>query len=75
MAQGRAHDWGTQEGCICDDMVIDPDGKIYACGCREEQFGTVQHPQIPDEYYERDEKCTLVQNQAKEWEEDIEYGT
>ena len=51
--------------CVCDDMMIDPLGRIWACGCFKEQFGTVDKPNIPNEYYERDDKCSNYEKRKK----------
>lgn len=48
--QGRAKDWGTSDDCLCNDLFITPDGRIWACSCKTVQFGTVFDPQIPDDY-------------------------
>jgi MoaA/NifB/PqqE/SkfB family radical SAM enzyme len=47
----------NDSACICDEIVIDPDGKIWACGCRKVQFGTVYQPEIPQSYWESDTRC------------------
>jgi hypothetical protein len=36
--------------CVCEEMVIDPDGKIWACGCKKVSFGTVDKPKVPEDY-------------------------
>lgn len=42
--------------CACDELFVDVDGTIYACGCRKIAFGTVYEPQVPDpSVYEFDE--------------------
>lgn len=61
-AQGRAKEFTDKEGCCCDDLVVAPDGTLYACGCKLEQFGSVHAPMIPDDYYEREECCTKAQD-------------
>lgn len=33
MAAGRASKWG-KEGCVCEDVLVRPDGTIRQCGCR-----------------------------------------
>ena len=43
--------------CVCDDLFIDPDGNLFSCGCKKEQFGTVFKPAIPEEYLERGSRC------------------
>ncbi len=58
VAAGRAGEWGS-DGCLCDDLVIDPEGRIWECGCRLVEFGTVFDPQIPDSYWEwEEERCS-----------------
>ena len=32
------------------------------CGCKKEQFGTVFKPEIPDDYYQRDNYCSRAQD-------------
>lgn len=51
------HD-SCKNNCVCDDMVIDPMGRIWACGCMKVQFGTVLKPKIPKWYWDMDEKCS-----------------
>ena len=36
IAEGRAKKTGSgwEEGCVCNDMLIKPDGKIKLCGCK-----------------------------------------
>lgn len=49
MCAGRC-DWGVID-CVCEDMIIMPDGTIKACGCDDAPtFGTVFEPRIPDEW-------------------------
>lgn len=38
---GRASNWGEATHCICEDIDITPEGKIYQCGCREVQIKNV----------------------------------
>jgi hypothetical protein len=42
-ASGRAKNWGN-DGCCCDDIVVDIHGDIWACGCKTMRFGTVWKP-------------------------------
>lgn len=42
-ASGRAKDWG-EDGCCCEDTIIDIHGGIWACGCKTKKFGTVWKP-------------------------------
>ena len=41
-----AYEW--TEGCCCEGIIIDPKGVIWACGCKQVQYGTVDDPKIPD---------------------------
>ena len=43
MRQGRAIRTGTwqEEGCGCDDILIDPLGNIWSCGCKKLLLGHV----------------------------------
>ena len=64
--QGRGVDCATvDKGCVCPDMVIDPEGRIWACGCKTKQFGTVDKPEIPADYqgdcWKEREKAELVE--------------
>lgn len=47
---GRARKWGDREACGCDELFVDPGGKVWRCGCRKQQYGTVFAPAIPDDY-------------------------
>lgn len=50
-AQGRGAELSeSEEGCVCGDMAIDPEGRIWACGCKKVQYGTVEAPEIPAEH-------------------------
>ena len=43
--------WSTAEGCVCSDIIIEPDGVIRGCGCKDAPtFGTVACPEIPDDW-------------------------
>jgi len=33
-ASGRAAEWG-EPGCACEDLVVDPNGDVRACGCQD----------------------------------------
>jgi len=61
IAAGRATDWGWSDDCICEELFVTPDGRMWACGCQTEQFGTVDNPQVPDDYYDRDYQCSTKQ--------------
>lgn len=38
------------EGCCCESLLVDPEGRIFACGCKSIQLGTVFEPNIPANY-------------------------
>jgi hypothetical protein len=60
---------GASTGCVCEDLMVDPKGKIWACGCRRECFGTLDEPKIPQEYWEETLTCwTKRQTSKKELE-------
>lgn len=71
IAVGRAEDWGWSDACICDDLFVDPAGRIWACGCQKEQFGTVDNPQIPDDYYDRSCQCSTKHAEELETTEEL----
>jgi MoaA/NifB/PqqE/SkfB family radical SAM enzyme len=42
-------DFGEDSGCVCPDLLIEPDGTIKGCGCADAPtLGTVFDPQIPE---------------------------
>lgn len=47
---GRAASWADPKDIRCpgNDLVIAPDGTIYACGCRKVTYGTIYKPELPD---------------------------
>lgn len=49
---------GSRNECVCDDLFITPNGKIYGCGCKTHCFGTVDNYNIPNWYYNLDGHCT-----------------
>lgn len=36
--------------CACEDTLVDPEGRIWRCGCKLEQFGTVFATKFPPDY-------------------------
>lgn len=46
----RESGYEGSRGCFCDDLIVQPDGRIFQCGCMKRQFGTVFAPEIPDTY-------------------------
>ena len=49
---------GNVDECFCDDIVVEPDGRLWECGCRTRAFGTVFAPAIPDDYWENESRCS-----------------
>jgi hypothetical protein len=63
---GRAEDneISTEMGCACDDLFVAPDGTVWACAHKEDQFGTVFDLDIPFGYFGSDYKCS---RQSHDW--------
>lgn len=40
---------GSTPGCCCETMLIDPEGVIWSCGCKQVRWGTVFAPDIPED--------------------------
>lgn len=54
MPVGRAVEEGVateDEGCCCEDLLVDPEGRIWACGCKTIQLGTIWEPNIPEDWH------------------------
>lgn len=47
---GRAAKWASSKDMRCpgNALAIEPDGTIYACGCRTVTYGTIYKPKLPD---------------------------
>lgn len=39
---------GRKDVCACDECFITPQGRIYACACKKENWGTVFNPKMPN---------------------------
>jgi len=39
------------EGCCCEDLLVDPEGRLWACGCKTIQLGTIWEPNIPEDWH------------------------
>ena len=54
VAQGRGKRiaGARTDYCVCENLQVDPDGVIWACGCERTQFGTVWDPHLPDNAFE-----------------------
>jgi len=40
-------DWGTDDGCVCDDPFVQPDGFVRLCGCADSPvIGNVNDPKF-----------------------------
>jgi sulfatase maturation enzyme AslB (radical SAM superfamily) len=61
---GRAEEWGWGSGCCCDELLITPNGDIFACGCQKVKMGTVYEPAIPDDYPGDDGCCSEKEREA-----------
>jgi len=46
--------------CICEDLVVAPNGDVYSCGCKKHKFGNV----VEDGLYDK----------INEWTDDIGVG-
>lgn len=46
--------------CPCKGMFVDPLGKIFHCGCKTIQYGTVLKPRFPSNYTEPNEFGDLL---------------
>jgi hypothetical protein len=68
MGRGR-NIYGSKAFCVCDDLFLDPDGVLFACGCRKEKFGTIFSPEIPENYWRADDKCTMKKDERPTEEE------
>ncbi len=38
------------DGCCCEDLLVDPEGRIWACGCKTIQLGTLWQPNVPADW-------------------------
>jgi len=38
------------QGCCCENLLVDPEGRLFACGCKTIQLGTVAAPEFPEDY-------------------------
>lgn len=66
VAQGRGKriSGARTDYCVCEDLQVDPDGVIWACGCERTQFGTVWEPHLPDNAF--DHSCWERERAAEE---------
>lgn len=48
------------EDCCCDDLFIDPTGTVWACGCQDMKFGTVQDGFDAPKEYPWDSSCSVA---------------
>lgn len=55
-------DWGSAD-CACDDICIEPGGRIRGCGCTDAPvFGTVFKPTIPEDF--KWGECAVAQKEV-----------
>lgn len=67
VAQGRGKGIaGALDDCSCEELMVDPKGKLWACGCQSECFGTVNHPEIPKHFWEDSFSCWNKRNKRAE---------
>lgn len=38
--------------CVCDDLVIEPDGEVFSCGCRQHYIGNIMNKVFHAEEYQ-----------------------
>jgi hypothetical protein len=72
---GRAADneISTDKNCACDALFAAPNGTLWACAHKLEQFGDVFDPDIPQEYFNSDYQCSLRRiGEVQEEEEELE---
>jgi len=64
IAEGRAKRTGSgwEEGCVCEDMLIRPDGKVKLCGC-------ARSPIIGDIWNGIDEKWEKIIKENEDYED------
>jgi hypothetical protein len=55
--RGDEDNGGSKWECCCDDTLIDPDGKVWACGCKSLQLGTVDGYELPEGWEDQDTRC------------------
>jgi len=57
---GRAkkNGFGNLDECFCDDLLVEPDGRLWWCGCRKVALGTISEPQIPQSYWDEPGVCS-----------------
>jgi hypothetical protein len=58
LGTGRGKDISDDQGCVCEDFVVEPDGKVWYCGCREVQCGDIWDLEIPERYRDDDGHCS-----------------
>jgi hypothetical protein len=58
VGRAKSNQMPTIDGCLCDSIVVEPSGKLWQCGCRKKSFGTVFAPQIPQEHWDGDTRCS-----------------
>lgn len=58
VAAGRAQQWGDWDSCFCDELIVQPSGHLWECGCFRRPFGTVFEPQLPESYWDEEQGCS-----------------
>jgi hypothetical protein len=65
VGRAKKNGLGVSEKCFCDDILVEPDGRLWMCGCRKRSFGTVFAPEIPEDYSELDNSCSRAARERK----------
>jgi MoaA/NifB/PqqE/SkfB family radical SAM enzyme len=49
---------GWNNICYCDELMVEPNGKLWMCGCRKISFGTIFDQHIPEPYWDEEAGCS-----------------
>lgn len=55
-------DQKVENKCCCNELFITPDGKIWHCGCKQLQYGTVFKPKLPHNINDLIGSCSRFDN-------------
>lgn len=50
IGRAKKNGLGTDDDCICPDLIVQPNGDLYACGCMKVRCGTVWKMHLPKDY-------------------------
>lgn len=66
LARGRGRNIpGAVDECACDEVLVDPAGDVWACGCKAEKWGNVLTGWIVPEDYESGTCSLKKQNESE----------